>query len=102
MTKLYTGPALADRAGITYRQATHWTTLGALRPVAIEGSETGGSGNRRVYDDHEVEVARIVRVLTGLDVIEAAKVARALANGRAAHLPFGIEVRYAPTTEAPR
>lgn len=53
---------LAKRAGISYRQADHWTTAGYLRPVV----HADGKGSRRLFDDREVVRARIMGSLVNL------------------------------------
>lgn len=57
---VYRQNGLCKVAGITPRQADHWTTQGWLRPLHIEGSPAQGSGHHRIFDDTEVIVATIL------------------------------------------
>lgn len=62
------------RAGLTYRQADHWTRRGYLRPT----NPDCGSGHGRDYPASEVRVAGVMvrLVAAGLTVEAAHTVAR--------------------------
>lgn len=59
---------LTVRAGITVRQADHWTRKGYLKPDNAEC----GSGRSRQWSYREIEVARVMKVLTDAGVTPAA------------------------------
>lgn len=84
MKLLYTTTALAEAAGITYRQADYWTSKGYLKPVPIEGKPTAGSGHARVYDSSQVEKARLMAEF--IDLHRAHLIADALVRGSQAHV----------------
>jgi DNA-binding transcriptional MerR regulator len=73
---------LTRLAGLTPRQAEHWTRRGYIRPDATHP----GSGHGRFYPDGEFRVARrmarLVRV--GLTPADAAPIARTYATWEAA------------------
>lgn len=81
---------LADRAGITYRQLSHWTERGWLHTDGCTKTETHprcycadvGSGNRRDYVGDEIRVAVRMGALTRAWVAAsfAASVARSMVD----------------------
>lgn len=60
--------------GITYRKLDYWVRAGYLRPT----NPAPGSGEKRVWTSKELEVARIMVLLTkvGLSVGVSARIAR--------------------------
>lgn len=81
---LYLAPELAKRAGVTLRQVQYWTELGILRTVQIKGQVASGSGNYRIYDETEAEIARAMSAL--ISRADLAKAIRAAIEGRPAHV----------------
>jgi len=75
-----TGPAVAKRSGITYRQLDYWTRKGWLR--ASRGTAMPGSGHQRAYTEHEAQVAtRMGRLVhDGVSPERAAHLARVMAT----------------------
>ena len=65
--------AIAQIAGISYRQLDFWVRRGYLRPVHV-----GGSGTYRQWPDEEVRVAKEMArlVVAGVSPALAARVAR--------------------------
>lgn len=57
----FSGPDTCRDAGITYRQLDYWTRRGFIRPV---GKSNPGSGAQRRYTAAEVEIARVLGVLS--------------------------------------
>lgn len=53
---MFTSPAFAQAAGITYRELDYWVRRGVLVPA----SDASGSGNVRLFDEAELRVALIV------------------------------------------
>lgn len=80
--------ALAEAAGISYRQLDNWVRLGHLRPVDPEP----GTGSPREWPEPELEIARRMGRLTaaGLPLAFAARMARD--TWPAGELAPGIEV----------
>jgi hypothetical protein len=58
--RVFTSTELAEAAGITYRQADHWTRHGHLHA----DPPAPGSGFARTYTETEVQVASLIRRLT--------------------------------------
>jgi hypothetical protein len=87
-------------SGVTYKQLDHWARLGHLRP---EGGN--GTGNPRLWTEHEVHVAEIISDLrrAGLELAAAARVARSFANGaQGVSLAPGLSLwRHEPAVTSP-
>ena len=68
MTDTVSVPDAARRAGLTYRQVSHWTAVGAIDPAF----GTGGSGHPYRFTErqvgHLVQIGIVYRMLEGLDV----------------------------------
>lgn len=56
---LYSGPAVVEYAGISYRQMDYWTRAGWLNGHR----DIEGSGYPRLYDQDECDVAKILGLL---------------------------------------
>lgn len=74
MGRTYTGPELAELAGMSYRRLDYYTRCGLLSPIVRGGT---GSGSRREYDDRDLARALLVGALRGLGA-EISVVARVL------------------------
>lgn len=84
-----TGPDLAIRAGITYRQLDYWCRTGYLHPLRA----TPGSGHARLLPIADVGLARLVKILleAGLLPRQAFALAEQLLEHGHAHLA-GIRI----------
>ncbi|MEU1761349.1 MerR family transcriptional regulator [Micromonospora sp. NPDC005652] len=71
-------PRAPEIPGITYRVLDHWVKKGYLRPGLEFPHRPAGKGNRRVWSDEEIRVARdMARLRTaGFTVKRAAAIAR--------------------------
>lgn len=58
MSGLMTGPAVAEKYGISYRQLDYWLHRGYLKPAEVEGLAATGTGHHRIFTAVEAEVAR--------------------------------------------
>jgi len=86
-----TGPDLAARADISYRQLDHWTRTGRLTPASRHPDH--GSGYPRHYPPDQVTLACLMARLThaGLAVDPAHTIARQLLDHGHARLA-GIRI----------
>lgn len=85
MSSLYTSLALAEAAGVTYRQVNYWTRQGYLVPKRITGApEPKGTGQRMIFGDEDILRAKLLGLL--LDPDMAATLAVELANGNECNL----------------
>lgn len=81
--------ALAEQAGLTYRQIDYWVRSDRLRTSKWDGTrnpgEGAGTGRERMFAPTEVFVATTVAQLlrAGFHLGPAFELARELANGRA-------------------
>lgn len=85
-----TSAELIEEVGITYRQLDYWIRSGYVDP---KGDHNPGSGNRREFDDTEVEYVRTLALLakTGMRIESAANLALGLwATGTADLGPLTI------------
>ncbi|WP_431881777.1 MerR family transcriptional regulator [Micromonospora chalcea] len=71
-------PRAPEIPGITYRVLDHWVKKGYLRPSLEFPHRPAGKGNRRVWSDEEIRVARDMARLraAGFTVKRAAAIAR--------------------------
>lgn len=90
------GVQLADAAGVTYKQVTHWTRRGWLKPA----DPTPGSGIPCDYPPEEVAVAK--RMANLIDWGFRPDMAAALARLGPARLAAELATCAAETTEAGR
>lgn len=66
------------KRGLSYRRLDFWATKGWIRP-----QHAGGSGHNRVWPEHELRIADLMRRLTaaGLAADVAARAARTCVEG---------------------
>jgi hypothetical protein len=69
---------LVEQTGISYRQCQSWTVQGRL--VTIDGGPRG-SGKPARYPPSEVAVARMLKVLVGLNAADLDKIAQMVREG---------------------
>lgn len=72
--RTFTGPELAEAAGLTYRRVDYYTRVGLLSPI-VRG--TAGPGSRRTFDERDLARVKLIGALRDLGA-EIPVVAKAL------------------------